>query len=147
MWKTLLWVQDRSPRGRTIHTSTFKPLLGWAVGHIHFPKPESVGQGSTLSCTATRECICLLNSNSLPQRSSLLTATWPDGLEDHSRGAGPKRPEFKIHSRLGYTRLSPNKHRDGGSSKPFAQSDAAPALPRVQTLSVMVASGLEPQDS
>lgn len=39
------------------------------------------------------------------------------------------------------------KHRGGGSAKPFAQSDAAPALPRIQTLSVMMASGLEPQDS
>lgn len=36
MWKTLLLVQDGSPGGQTTHTSTFKPLIGWAVGHIHF---------------------------------------------------------------------------------------------------------------
>lgn len=41
MWKTLLWVQDGSPRGQTIHMSTFKPLISWAVGHVHF---HSIGK-------------------------------------------------------------------------------------------------------
>lgn len=43
-WKSSGYVGNVLPRGRAIHTGAFKPLLGWAVSHVHLHSTANQSQ-------------------------------------------------------------------------------------------------------
>lgn len=123
-------------RGQATHASAFKPLFGWAGSPVHlhsFSKAQVSGAGQYPGLTARTGGYVVTQTTSEGESA---IAAWPEGLEDHWREAGPKRPELKIHSslRLGHTWPSPHKDQEWRPFKACAESDSRRALPRLHPL-------------